>query len=160
MDKVVLGKRKRFSYDAAFKLKVIKYAEENGGNRAAGREFSVSEKLVRDWRKAKVDIQQIPKTKRARRFTVSPFIALEKDIYKWICELRESGYVVTQLAIRVKALELSRSGKYENTDGFKGSVGWCCRFMLRNNLTLRQRTHIAQKLPRDVDDNVMLFKGL
>ena len=39
MDKVVLGKRKRFSYDAAFKLKVIKYAEENGGNRAAGREF-------------------------------------------------------------------------------------------------------------------------
>ena len=54
MDKVVLGKRKRFSYDAAFKLKVIKYAEENGGNRAAGREFSVSEKLVRDWRKDKV----------------------------------------------------------------------------------------------------------
>jgi transposase-like protein len=41
------GKRKRASYDAAFKLKLIKYAEEHG-NRAADREFGVSEKLIRD----------------------------------------------------------------------------------------------------------------
>lgn len=45
-------KRKRSSYDAAFKLKVVKFAEENG-NRSAGRQYDISEKLVRDWRKQK-----------------------------------------------------------------------------------------------------------
>ena len=41
---------KRRSYEAKFKLQVIAFAEDKG-NRAAGREFSISEKIVRDWRK-------------------------------------------------------------------------------------------------------------
>jgi len=39
-------KRKRNSYDAQFKLEVIKFAEENN-NSAADRHFAVSEKLVK-----------------------------------------------------------------------------------------------------------------
>ena len=38
------------SYTAGFKLRVIETAEQSG-NRSAGREHNVSEKLVRDWRK-------------------------------------------------------------------------------------------------------------
>ena len=38
---------KRHSYTASFKFKVIKVAEDNS-NRSAGRQFEVSEKLVRD----------------------------------------------------------------------------------------------------------------
>jgi len=45
-------KRKWTSYNAQFKLKVIKFPEENN-NSAADRPFAVSEKLVRDWRKQK-----------------------------------------------------------------------------------------------------------
>ena len=41
---------RRKQYTAAFKLQVIKAAEETN-NCAAAREFSVNEKLVRDWRK-------------------------------------------------------------------------------------------------------------
>jgi len=41
---------KRNKYTAQFKLAVITYAE-NSNNSAAGREYGVSEKLVRDWRK-------------------------------------------------------------------------------------------------------------
>ena len=40
------SKRKRNSYDSAFKLKVIEYAE-NHNNCAAEREFGVTEKMVR-----------------------------------------------------------------------------------------------------------------
>ena len=40
------------SYTAGFKLLVIETAEQSG-NRSAGREHNVSEKLVRDWRKKK-----------------------------------------------------------------------------------------------------------
>jgi transposase-like protein len=53
---------KRFSYTAKFKLYVVKFAEEHGGNRAAGREFGVNEKLVRDWRKAQDTLRDMTKT--------------------------------------------------------------------------------------------------
>ena len=43
---------------------VVKYAAENS-NRAAERKFGVSEKLVRDWRKAEVTLTAMKKTKKA-----------------------------------------------------------------------------------------------
>ena len=55
---------KRASYTAAFKLKVIETAEKCG-NRAAGREYSVNEKLVRDWRKKKAELEALPGGKRS-----------------------------------------------------------------------------------------------
>ena len=42
----------QMSCSARFKLKVVERAEESG-NRQAGREYGVSEKLLRDWRKEK-----------------------------------------------------------------------------------------------------------
>ena len=51
---------KRSSYTAAFKLKVVETAEKVG-NRSAGREHLVSEKLVRDWRKKKAVLSALPK---------------------------------------------------------------------------------------------------
>ena len=51
----------RKSYTAAFKLEVIKYAEENG-NRAADREFGVNEKNVRRWRQQKDILHKTKKT--------------------------------------------------------------------------------------------------
>ena len=41
---------KRRNYEARFKLTVVDFAEKSN-NSAAGRQFGVSEKLVRDWRK-------------------------------------------------------------------------------------------------------------
>ena len=48
----------RASYTAAFKLKLIETAEKCG-NRAAGREYSVNEKLVMDWRKKKAELEAL-----------------------------------------------------------------------------------------------------
>ena len=42
--------------------------------------------------------------------------------------------------------------------GFKASPGWCHRFMKRRELALPQKTHIAQKLPSDVDTKVENFQ--
>jgi hypothetical protein len=47
-----MNELKYSSYTAGFKLKVIEYAEKHG-NRAAGREFTMSEFNVRYWRKQK-----------------------------------------------------------------------------------------------------------
>ena len=59
---VMASKRKRSCYDAAFKLKVVEFVEECG-NRAAEHEYTISEKLVRDWRKAKESLLDMPETK-------------------------------------------------------------------------------------------------
>ena len=53
---------KRASYTAAFRLKVIETAEKCG-NRVAGREYSVNEKLVRDWRKKKAELEALPRAR-------------------------------------------------------------------------------------------------
>ena len=50
---------KRLSYSNGFKLKVAELAIKNG-NRSAGREYGVSEKLVRDWRKKKTELAKLP----------------------------------------------------------------------------------------------------
>ena len=49
---------KRRSYEAEFKLQVIAFAEDKG-NRAACHEFSISEKIVRDWRKQKSKLEKM-----------------------------------------------------------------------------------------------------
>lgn len=55
----------RQSFTAGFKLEVITYAEDNGGNMAAQRKFGVSEKVIRGWRKQKDVLRQTRKTKKA-----------------------------------------------------------------------------------------------
>ena len=56
----------RKSYAAAFKLQVVEYSKNNG-NRAAGRNFSINEKQVREWRKEEDILQQTKRTKKANR---------------------------------------------------------------------------------------------
>ena len=51
---------KRNKYTAQFKLAVLTFAE-NSNNSAAGREYGVSAKLVRDWRKVSTRLLEMPK---------------------------------------------------------------------------------------------------
>ena len=59
-------KRTQTSYTAYFKLKVVNFAKENS-NRVAEHKFLVSEKLLRDRRKTKINLQEMPNGKRACR---------------------------------------------------------------------------------------------
>ena len=121
-------KWKRSAYDAGFKLKVVEYAESNN-NSKAGREFGVSEKLVRDWRKAKETLMDMPKTKRARRGKQAAYPELEKDLLQWISTQRKNGYIVTPLVVRIHAKKLAREQGL--SESFKASTGWCVRFLRR-----------------------------
>ena len=153
------SKRKRNSYDSAFKLKVIEYAE-NHNNCAAEREFGVTEKMVREWRKKKSELGGARKSAKRLRFTFTvPYKAMEDKLHEWVLECRSNGLIVTTTAIRLRALQLSKDPQFGMIDsGFKASPGWCHRFMKRRELALRQKTHIAQKLPSDVDTKVENFQ--
>ena len=43
--------------------------------------------------------------------------------------------------------------KYDfNVENFKGTNGWCTRFMKRNNLSMRAVTSVGQSLPADWEE--------
>lgn len=114
-------KRKRCAYDASFKLKVVDHAEIHG-NRAASREFTVPETNVSEWRKQKVILKDMNKTKKAQRGRQAMYPDMEKELYEWIIDQRSSGYIVTSLHIRLQAQ------KFCKDSNFKASNGWTQKF--------------------------------
>ena len=110
---------KRQSYTVSDKLRIIQFAEQNG-NRAAEREFGVSESNVRLWRKSKENLEKMPRLKRANRGKKAAWPELEIDLLAWrlnwrsICWLGLQKKETMVLAIqcqRLKALELSPRGE-------------------------------------------------
>ena len=85
-------KKRQTSYTAYFKLKVVNFVEENS-NQAAEHKFLVSEKLVRDRRKAKINLQEMPNGKRAHCRKAAQYPDVEKELLDWLCSRRNNGYV-------------------------------------------------------------------
>lgn len=146
---------KRAKYTANFKLKVVAFAIENN-NCAAARRFDVSEKLVRDWKKNKSTIENMPKKKCALRGKPCQWPDLENVVKEWVFENRQSGYIVTKNSIRLFAHNWGKKNQ-KNSENFKATNSWCTRFMKRNELVIRQKTKIAQKLPSELDDKIVDF---
>ena len=149
-------KRKRMSYTAQFKLKVVALAESSN-NCHAGRECGVSEKVIRDWRRAKAQLQEMPRSKRANRGSSARCPELEEALNTWVEEHRLQGRAVSRLAVRIKAREMARTGDYPTTPTFQASPGWCNRFFKRYHLSVRRRTKISQKLPQDLEEKITDF---
>ena len=148
---------KRQSYTVSDKLRIIQFAEQNG-NRAAEREFGVSESNVRLWRKSKENLEKMPRLKRVNRGKKAAWLELEIDLLAWITEKRNNGIAILPSLVRLKALDLAKDEKYNIPEGhFKAGNHWCQRFMKRNNLSLRQKTTLAQRLPDDYEEKIVTF---
>lgn len=149
--------QRRRKYDAAFKKTVIQ-ASKDSSSSAAARHYCISEKLVRDWRKAEKTIKEMPSTKCANRGqNQEKWPRLEKEIATWVLSERQCGRIVTRALIRLKALQWAAKNKEDGLN-FKATVSWCSRFMHRHDLVIRQKTKIAQKLPKDLDHKITQFQ--
>lgn len=124
------------SYSADYKLRVVKYAAENG-NRAAERKFGVSEKLVRDWRKAEATLTAMKATKKAHRGLKARWSELEERVHRWVLEQRAAGRGLSTVQLRLHAQVVAKA---MNINDFAGGSYWCYRFMQRNRLSIRART--------------------
>ena len=98
----------------------------------------------------------MPRNKCANRGKSCQWPALEQELVCWVDEQRKCGFVVTRNMIRLRALACAKLSKI--TD-FKGTISWCSRFLKRNDLVLRQRTKIAQKLPKGLEEKITLFQS-
>lgn len=144
---------KRKSYSADYKLRVVKYAAENG-NRAAERKFGVSEKLVRDWRKAEATLTAMKATKKANRGLKARWPELEERVHRWVLEQRAAGRGLSTVQLRLHAQVVAKA---MNINDFAGGPSWCYRFMQRNRLSIRARTTMCQKQPADFQAKVDSF---
>ena len=152
-----LTRTKRQSYTVSDKLRIVNFAEQHG-NRAAEREFGVSESNVRLWRKSKENLEKMPRLKQANRGKKAAWPELEVDLLEWITEKRNNGLAILPSLVRLKALDMAKNTKYGIPEGqFKAGNHWCQRFMKRNGLSLRQKATLAQRLPDDYEEKIVRF---
>ncbi|XP_056144003.1 DNA-directed RNA polymerase III subunit RPC4 isoform X2 [Lampris incognitus] len=144
---------KRKSYTAEFKLQMVKYAAEHG-NRAAERQFGVSEKIVRDWRRAEATLGEMRKTKRANRGLKARWPELEGKVREWALEQRAAGRAPSTAQFRLRAQAIARE---MNIDDFAGGRSWCYRFMQRSRLSIRAR--VCPTRPPDVRAQTAGFRA-
>ena len=116
----------------------------------------MNEKQVREWKKAESVLKEMPKKRKCNQKIQPKWPKLEEDVAKWVNEKRQSGLFVTRAQIRLFAIDWA-GGNEENSRDFKATNSWCTRFMNRYNLVLREKTKIAQKLPRESDDKITSF---
>ena len=124
---------KRKCYSADYKLQVVKYAAENG-NRAAERKFGVREKLVRDWRKAEVNLTAMKKTKKANRGLKARWPELKERVRRWVLEQRTAERGSSMVQLRPHTLVLA---KEMNINDFAGGPSWCYRLSIRHGQCVR-----------------------
>ena len=70
---------KCIKYFTKFKLQVVKFTQESN-NCAAGREFCINKKLVRDWRKQVEKLECMPKNKCSNRGKLCQWPELEDKL--------------------------------------------------------------------------------
>jgi len=140
---------KRQSYTVSDKLRIVNFAEQHG-NRAAEREFGVSESNVRLWRKSKENLEKMPRLKRANRGKKAAWPELEVDLLEWITEKRSNGLAILPSLVRLRALDMAKNEKYGIPEGqFKAGNHWCQCFMKRNGLSFRQKTTLGREDDQD-----------
>lgn len=148
-------KQMRRSYEAAFKLRVVAHAEAINNNKATGRHFGIPEKSVREWRKEKIVLEQMPKTRKTLRGRKPSNPELEKVLADWIIKCRQNGINVTKHKIRSRAVKLlneSTSSKESTTSTMSASNSWCTRFLQRHSLKLRKRKTVVQEQTETVEE--------
>ncbi|XP_042291780.1 zinc finger protein 510-like isoform X2 [Thunnus maccoyii] len=126
--------RRRF--DVKFKERVLQYAEEHSGEKAA-KHFDIDSKRIRYWKKQKNELLLADK-RRARlagggRKTSS--LELERRLSAWIYSMQDEQIQISKEMIKNKALEIYSSV----SDGgkmFMASRGWLQKFLQRHNLSL------------------------
>ena len=114
-----IGSKKR-SYYAAFKLEVVKYAEEHSKAKAA-RAFKVDRRRIVEWCQSKEKLLTCPNDRlRMAGGGKKPLMAgVEVELEEWMRERRREGQKVTMKMVMAEAERRAREQGIE----FRGELG-------------------------------------
>ena len=80
----------------------------------------------------------------------------EEELVAWVLEQRD-----LHLAVSVQhVIDQARLTIQPSTPSFQGTRGWIQKFMRRNNLSLRAKTSIAQKLPAALEKMATFIRSV
>lgn len=151
-------KIRRSSYSINQKKEVVAYAKQHGRNKAA-KHFELNGSMVGRWMKANTSWTTEMKSHSLRigsgRKAFYP--EAEKKLYDWVIGQRKQGLAVTSATIKVAMFNILEEPDIialygDTTETFKASRNWLNRFMKRYKLSLRRRTKVSQKLPRQTQE--------
>ena len=135
-------------YSDIFKQKALD-AKIRYGTSYASLKFQVPASTVNSWQKRYTDLKV---QEDQRKHNHRPFdIKLENQILEFFVEMRNKHLPVTCTMLQLKAKEFNRD------PNFKASNGWLYKFMRRNKIAKRQKTHIIQKLCENYADSVLKY---
>ncbi|KAF4798800.1 hypothetical protein TURU_060639 [Turdus rufiventris] len=158
-----MAPQRRLAYDADFKLKAINHAKQHG-NRDAAREFNINESIVPKWRQQDDDLRLAKKTKKSFRGHKARWLQLEDRLERWISKQRPVVTLYPEVPckpqcfknVRIQAKAIANKMGMQD---FKAGSSWCFRFMKRQQLSIRTRTTVSQRLPADYEEKVAMFRS-
>lgn len=150
-------KATRRSFNREFKLAVIEWFYANNKNvLQTASKFQIDRKQVRQWTRNEEKIRKQKRKSKSSRSSNPKYPLLEKRLQEEFRERRTQGKIVKKWWFISRARQiLSELHPTETT--FKFSDRWFSGFCRRNKLTLRRKTHVAQKSPSLLEDSVKKF---
>lgn len=147
------SKKVRAAYTIAKEQQVVKNAKEHSIYQAS-KHFHLSPGTIGPW--TKIDFSKentvLFRVAGSGRKLSYP-IEKEEQLVAWVLEQRDLHLAVTiQHIIDQAILTIQPS-----IPSFQGTRGWVQKFMRRNNLSLRAKTSIAQKLPAALEEKMATF---
>ena len=146
-------KLKRRSYTREYKLSVVKWYMLNNKNKAVtARKFKLDRKQVRQW------VQNENLIKETKQFTrknhsgcPTKYPIAEQKLHEEFTSLRSQGKSIKRYWFNKRMCQLVRDYYPHAADEFKNSDQGFQGFGRRFRVTLRRKTHTAQKSPEEVE---------
>ena len=141
-------------YSAHQKKKVAEYARHHG-TRAAARHFGVHRRNIGRWLKENLDAMKGRKKRKNNKGQgrkLSYPVELDEKLLQWVLEKRDLQLAVTKEMLKLHAKQIITPV----SPNFKASDGWAQKFFRRHTLVLRAKTSLAQKLPRDLEEKIVI----
>ena len=111
--------------------------------------------MIRRWRKQDDKLRQTKKSGKSFRGNTPRWPELEDNLKYLVLEMRSVGRSISTVSIRLKAKALAKEMGIAN---FTGAQSWCTRFMKGNNLSIRCKTTLSQRLPADFEEKASTFR--
>ena len=148
------NKLRRKSYAREFKLTVVTWVHENAKNlHQTSQHFNLDRKQVRNWVKAEEKIRkQKLNAKALGRGRKARFPEAEKQLHSKLLKMRSEGKTVKRWWFLARERQLI-------AEEFKFSDRWFYGFCRRHGISLRRKTHTAQKPPAELKTPLKCFMG-
>ena len=119
--------------------------------------FEVDRKQVRNWINHEDTIRQHKPKSFSKRHGKVMYPMLEKELYTKFMEVRTIGERVKRWWFNSKAKLIMQELYPDNVDEFNMSNKWLTGFCRRHDISLRRKTHAAQKTPGELRQSIEEF---